>query len=202
MIENENASNGVCARCTIRHLRNLPRPKKTFQVSSIPCPISYTPWYSLLLCRHPLTSHHKVPNFAQQYKAYLRTHISKKKNQNRARGCCGTVPFVNLVGAVAGGIPLVVRRGLEVKLVAPPLSRLALPLRFQAPKLGYTHQNKEIVINIKKNKPEEGPSSPPLSQHFTPLRCCGGVDGGLFGTLPLRVCFVLETVYGKRRGMY
>lgn len=52
-------------------------------------------------------------------------------------------PFVDLVGAEAGGIALVVVRGPKVKLVTPPLPRLALPLRFQTPAGIHTYGRKK-----------------------------------------------------------
>lgn len=42
-------------------------------------------------------------------------------------------PFMNFVGADAGGVALVGRGGLEEELVAPPLARLSFANRLQAP---------------------------------------------------------------------
>lgn len=78
-----------------------------------------------------------------EYPTSVATGHSKQNTENEFVA----LPFVNLAGAVAGGIPFGVRRGLEAELIPPPLPRLAHPPRFQAPiGTGSTYQQEQVVI--------------------------------------------------------
>lgn len=113
----------------------------TFHVS-IPCSIFCIPHSALLHYPHPIFDYSLlgpptfVPKLLSAHRLTHGQHIHKTRhngNESVVVALRKQIPFVDLVGAEAGGIALVVRRGLEVELVTPPLPWPALPLRLQPP---------------------------------------------------------------------